>query len=222
MNYRAKISKAAEESMVNINKCPQCEYTTNIKGDMTKHKAEKHSKTKMTAAEVKQDKEHLTVLKELNKIEDAVEKHTIGDTKNPTVKEKAKALVGSNYRKLIEQKAARILKAVEDGGDDDMCYDKKEIGSPMEFELDGEKMHLDMSRRYNDGKQAILVQDESGAPYATLSVNLDVELQPGEFLIKTYSENEEVAAAVMAKGWFVDTGKRVRSGYVEIPIWRKA
>jgi len=140
----------------------------------------------------------------------------------------------NNYRGLIQKRASKVLRAynvsegVGDEGDGSdgtiegggMNFDKKEIGSPMEFEFDGETLHLDMSKKYQDGKPAILVMGEDGIPYATLSTNVDVDLEPGEVLIKNYSENTNLANIVLSKGWFTDTGKRVESGFVQIPIWR--
>ena len=151
-----------------------------------------------------------------------------------------------DYRKLIEKKASKIIKAdnasmgVGSGGDSPSApagpppvgqtpapkQEAKPTPPPappkpnMEFEYDGEMLHLDMDKKYSDGRQAILVLDQNEEPFAKLSTNINVTLEPGEFLIKNYSENEALAKAVFAKGWFEDTGKRVRSGYVRIPIWK--
>lgn len=59
---------------------------------------------------------------------------------------------------------------------------------------------------------------------AVLSVNLPefkhLLESPSETFIKVYSENAELAAEAFAAGLFEDTGKKVSSGYVTIPIWR--
>jgi len=54
-----------------------------------------------------------------------------------------------------------------------------------------------------------------------LSVNFpEVKLGSGEFAAKTWSENEEIAEDALKSGLFIDTGKRIRSGYVEASVWR--
>jgi len=71
------------------------------------------------------------------------------------------------------------------------------------------------------GTAVILTQD--GQRFATLSVNFpfpEVELEEGEFAVKTWSENEEIAEDALASGLFIDTGKRIKSGYVEASVWR--
>ena len=69
------------------------------------------------------------------------------------------------------------------------------------------------------GTAVILTQD--GQRFATLSVNFpEVKLEEGEFAVKTWSENNEIAKQCLASGIFIDTGKRIRSGYVEAPVWR--
>ena len=62
-----------------------------------------------------------------------------------------------------------------------------------------------------------------GAVAAILTVNIpecDKLLRPGEFFVKTWSENETIAKEALASGLFVDTGRRVESGFVEAQIWR--
>jgi len=69
------------------------------------------------------------------------------------------------------------------------------------------------------GTAVLLIQDNYR--FATLSVNFPlVKLEEGEFAVKTWSENEQVAADALASGLFVDTGKRIQSGYVEASVWR--
>jgi hypothetical protein len=66
-----------------------------------------------------------------------------------------------------------------------------------------------------------------GAPYATLTV-LPLDLAKtkhligvGEFTVKVWDENEEVAACALKSGFFEDTGKRVPCGpYVEAHVWQ--
>jgi hypothetical protein len=53
-----------------------------------------------------------------------------------------------------------------------------------------------------------------------LTVNIpEADLEPGEILVKTWSENESLAAAALASGHFRDTGKRVKTGWCEAEVW---
>jgi|SRR5579862_1416045 len=64
-----------------------------------------------------------------------------------------------------------------------------------------------------------------GEPIATLTVNLpnnNKMLNKGEFFVKTWSENEMIANDALKSGLFVDTGRRVETGYVEAQIWKFA
>ena len=82
-------------------------------------------------------------------------------------------------------------------------------------------MDVEVTTYKTGGMAVILTQD--GQRFATLSVNFpfpEVELEEGEFAVKTWSENEEIAEDALASGLFVDTGKRIQSGYVEASVWR--
>ena len=80
-------------------------------------------------------------------------------------------------------------------------------------------MEVEVVLYQTGGTAVILTQD--GQCFATLSVNFpEVELEHNEFAVKTWSENEQVAADALASGLFVDTGKRIQSGYVEASVWR--
>lgn len=80
-------------------------------------------------------------------------------------------------------------------------------------------MHVEKTQ-YKTGGPAVILYHE-GHRFATLSVNFwEIELEEGEFAVKTWSENEEIAADALASGLFIDTGKRIKSGYVEASVWR--
>lgn len=65
----------------------------------------------------------------------------------------------------------------------------------------------------------IAMIDETGECWATISVCIPgVRLEPGEFLMKTWSENEPAVRHLLDNG-FRDTDKRVRSGFVQAEIW---
>lgn len=73
---------------------------------------------------------------------------------------------------------------------------------------------------HEGGRLCIWLMMPDGERLATLTVNMpEVALAAGEFLVKTWSENEQIAADALASGLFVDTGKRVPAGYCEAQIW---
>lgn len=77
--------------------------------------------------------------------------------------------------------------------------------------------------RYDPPRLAITLETYIGEPFGTLTVNLpDDKLDEGEFFVKTWSENEGLAKSCMNSGAFIDTGKRVKTGYVEAQVWRFA
>lgn len=80
-------------------------------------------------------------------------------------------------------------------------------------------------RQYAGGRMALQLNMPDGQLAAVLTVNIpecDKLLGPGEFFIKTWSENEEIAKEALASGLFVDTGRRVENGFVEAQIWKWA
>lgn len=84
---------------------------------------------------------------------------------------------------------------------------------------DGERITIHEST-YADGSPAILATDASGAAYAKLSINTGRPLAPRHVAIKTWSENEDFAAAALASGLFEATGMEIPSGFVKAPVWR--
>lgn len=78
--------------------------------------------------------------------------------------------------------------------------------------------------KYTNGRRAIqLIDYEDGSPIACLTVNLpNNNLEPDEFFVKTWSENEEIAKDCLKSGMFIDTGKRVSTGFVQAQVWKEA
>lgn len=76
--------------------------------------------------------------------------------------------------------------------------------------------------RYGNGRTAIVAEDVlDGLPYGTLSVNLvNDSLGDDEVFIKSWSENEALADVARKSGYFIDTGKRVPSGFCVAEIWK--
>lgn len=95
----------------------------------------------------------------------------------------------------------------------------KEIG----IDLGGEKLRVYfwVSQYSLGGATCVQLRDKKDhSPVATLTVNIrEVKLKEREILAKTWSENEEIARAVLASGLFMDTGKRIKTGFVEAQVW---
>ena len=69
----------------------------------------------------------------------------------------------------------------------------------------------------------LLVQAEDGEEFEILSVNFPRythQLRAGEFFVKTYSENTEIAAEALKAGVVVDTGVRINTEIGPTPVWR--
>jgi len=72
---------------------------------------------------------------------------------------------------------------------------------------------------YGNGRLSIQLADRHGEPYGRATVNLpDEVLGEDEVFIKDYSENEGMLSALIEAGIVADTGRRVRTGYVEVPV----
>lgn len=81
---------------------------------------------------------------------------------------------------------------------------------------------VDETKRYTNGRVVIQLVLASDPDYRlTLTINIaHAELESGEFCVKTWAENEELARAALASGLFEDTGKRVVTGFVDAEVWR--
>ena len=93
----------------------------------------------------------------------------------------------------------------------------------MKFKLpDGTELIVKLSTYSDNGRIAVslIENDEIHSPYGTLSVNTDAQLSRCEFAAKNWSENEEIASAALASGFFEDTGKQVACGFAMAPIWK--
>ena len=87
----------------------------------------------------------------------------------------------------------------------------------------GKALEILKETYYSNERPAIILHEKGDpAPYATLTTNMIHEsLEDGEFFVKDWTENEEIAAHILEfAGLFEDTGKTVPSGHVEVPIWR--
>lgn len=75
---------------------------------------------------------------------------------------------------------------------------------------------------YRDGSLAIEARETGDlTPFGVLTVYVEgTELNRNEILVKTWSENEEWTKGILDCGLFEDTGRRVKTGYVEAQVWK--
>lgn len=58
-------------------------------------------------------------------------------------------------------------------------------------------------------------------PYIALTKNLRPnDCRSNEIIVKTYEENEHMRSALLALGFFEDTGERIATGFAQLEIWR--
>lgn len=83
-----------------------------------------------------------------------------------------------------------------------------------------DEMRYVINETYQTGmRTALIILDADGEVYTNATVNLPGEvLGDGEIFIKNYSENEGVLDALIDAGIVEDTGRRVHSGFAEIPV----
>lgn len=92
----------------------------------------------------------------------------------------------------------------------------KKIGTLV---VDGEEIDI-LHTQYKNGTIGLQLMDDEG-PYATFTYGLPgVALAEGEFLAKAGAENESLRQPMLDTGLFVDTGRRVESGFIEIEVWK--
>ena len=73
---------------------------------------------------------------------------------------------------------------------------------------------------YNNGRIAIQLYSDN-APFATASVNIPhVSLEENEVCMKFWSENEPLRQPLLDTRWFIDTEKRVPTGFVKAEVWK--
>jgi hypothetical protein len=74
--------------------------------------------------------------------------------------------------------------------------------------------------RYPNGRRAIrLVDSRDDEEYAVATVNvITASLPPGHVAIKDYSENVGILEALVEAGVVTDTGVKVSTGFVSVPV----
>lgn len=83
---------------------------------------------------------------------------------------------------------------------------------------------LDIVQTERGGRPHLqLFSTESGSPFGTLtSVVPTAVLDHDEVIVRTSSENEPLRQPLLDSGYFVDTGKRIPSGYIELEVWKRS
>jgi len=90
---------------------------------------------------------------------------------------------------------------------------KKMISDQIDFK---KELHKDC---YSNGQLAVYVHDNNGEPLAELSIMHDsVELAPNEFVLKYYSENEDLAQELLKSHLIVPTNRFILVGSHLCPI----
>jgi hypothetical protein len=92
------------------------------------------------------------------------------------------------------------------------------------FDYGGETLHFFIGE-YVGGMPAIQVVCDDGELYATITTNLSEQeqerLNPGEFFVKTWTENEAITRHLIGlEDFFIDTGRRVSIGHAVAHIWK--
>jgi len=96
-----------------------------------------------------------------------------------------------------------------------------QILGKMNIDLFGSHYHVNLIlASYTDGNPALIMNEvETEDPFATLSVNIpDVPLEEGYFIIKNYSENEDIYNQLVSRGILVPTTQVIPSGYCSLPV----
>lgn len=89
--------------------------------------------------------------------------------------------------------------------------------------VEGVPARFEVAEYFQNGRPAIQIVLEGGEPWGSLTVNLPGEgLEDGEFFVRAWGEGEGLARAALETGLFLDTGRRVRTGFVEASVWRLA
>jgi hypothetical protein len=103
------------------------------------------------------------------------------------------------------------------------CIAHGETKMELSFKYRDEDVGLAYRGRYGDGTPAydvVSLEEHDTIARITVCVPGGVVLKEDEILIKTWSENEEIAKGLMGTGRFEDTGVRVRAGFCEAQVWK--
>lgn len=85
----------------------------------------------------------------------------------------------------------------------------------------GTKCVVDTSKSYEYGNgTCILIKvAETGEPFCFATVNIPgAEIEKNEVIIKNYSENEGIFEVLKEANIVIDTGRKIKTGWVECPV----
>lgn len=86
----------------------------------------------------------------------------------------------------------------------------------------GHTLEVRRTQYKSNGRTALeLSSVPDGQSFGLFTVNLSaVELAEGEFLARTWSENEALREPMLRTGLFEDTGRRVQAGHYQDEVWK--
>ena len=88
------------------------------------------------------------------------------------------------------------------------------------FEYRGETVRVKLER-YVNKRMRIDIVNSDGVPMATLTTNVpEQKLKDREIIVKTWSENENIAQTVLGLGLFENTYETVPNTFVNPQIWK--
>lgn len=72
--------------------------------------------------------------------------------------------------------------------------------------------------KFNNDRHALIIEDEQGT-IAQCNVNIpEIPLAEDEILVKNYSENEGMLDLLIREKVVEDTGRRIQSGFITLPV----
>lgn len=91
----------------------------------------------------------------------------------------------------------------------------------MDFNFKRKKFSLQKAQYGNKRIALVIVMKETGKRYGILTTNVpELTLEDGEFAVKTWAENKEIAEVIFDTGIFEDTGKRAKNEFVSVEFWK--
>jgi len=85
----------------------------------------------------------------------------------------------------------------------------------------GKTYNLEVKKEeYNNGGLAVVLIDTDDQEEFTVASSFieDANLKKGEFCLKNWSENEDIANELIKQGIVIPTGRTVPSGWINAPV----
>lgn len=91
----------------------------------------------------------------------------------------------------------------------------------MNFNFKRKRLSLQRAQYSNKRLALMIVMRDSGKRYGVLTVNTpEIDLVEGEFAIKTWGENKDIAQVIFNSGKFEDTRRRSTNGTITVEFWK--